>query len=58
MPTLGDNGNLPRCYTPTPTLAFAVAVLTAVDAKDFGDIQTAFKSMTGACAACHKEYKK
>lgn len=34
------------------------AVLAALEAKNFTGAQDAFKLMTGACAACHKEHKK
>lgn len=36
----------------------SAAVLAAVQAKKFDDAQSAFKLMTGACGACHKEHKK
>lgn len=33
-------------------------VLAAAKAKNAEEAQTAFKAMTGACAACHKAHKK
>lgn len=36
----------------------SAAVLEKLDAKDAAGAQEAFKSMTQACAACHKAHKK
>ena len=36
----------------------SAAVLEAVNKKDIEGARAAFKSMTGACASCHKAHKK
>lgn len=35
-----------------------IAVLEKIEAKDAAGAQEAFKTVSGACAACHKEHKK
>jgi cytochrome c556 len=36
----------------------SAAVLAAAEKKDVESAREAFKKVTGACAACHKEHKK
>jgi len=36
----------------------SAAVMSAVEAKDLDAAQAAFKTVTSACAACHKAHKK